>query len=227
MGDESQGSQPPDLAGYSSVEDLVKAYRASGDEGKRQKARADLLEQQTRQPIPQRDEYGRFAANDPAQRLNDMGVPVDALDQYVGRQVSQAIERAFAPIAQGIQARTQMVSQYSDYNKFESDVAQFVNADPNLSQRYQKMFASDPEGAMEYAYLKFGQSRKHEVLPNGNGEIRKEASIPSGRQSEGKANPSSTDETVAKGWERYQKTGDPVAYAKARLRQAIRSDFLD
>jgi hypothetical protein len=219
--EEGQGVVP-DLAGYPSTEELVKAYRASGEEAKRQKVRADQFEQQIRQPVPQRDNQGRFVREQtPEERLFEMGVPTDALGQYVG----QAIERAFAPLAQGFQARNNLLSQYQDYNKYENDVAQFVNSDPELSQRYQRLFASDPTGAMEYAYLKFGQTRKGEPAPT-NGTIRKEAAIPAGRQSDGQANPSTTDDLTAKGWELYQKTGDPRAYAKARLKGIISDDFL-
>jgi hypothetical protein len=225
MGDE-QGSEKPDLAGYPNTDELVKAYRSSGDEAKRLKAKVDLLEQQMtqRQPVPQRDSYGRFTRPMNAdERLSEMGVPVDALGEYVG----QAIERAFAPLAQGLQARTQLVSQYSDYNKYESDVAQFVNSDPDLQARYQRMFQHEPVGAMEYAYLKYGQTKR----PTENGQAqngtRKEAMVPSGRSSEGKQSPSDQDEALARTWERYQKTGDPTAYAKARLRQVIPDEFLN
>src|SRR5690348_5147050 len=146
MADENQ--EQPDYAGYQDLTGLVGGYRASSDEAKRQKARADMLEQQLaeRQVVPQRNAEG---ARDPAGRLNEWGVPTDALSDFVGEQ----IQKAFAPLAQGFQARNEMLSRHPDYNKFESEVAQFINADPDLSQRYQRMFNSDPTGAMEYAYL--------------------------------------------------------------------------
>lgn len=221
MAEEKETPEQPDLAGYQDVSGLAQGYRASSDEAKRQKARADLLEQQLaeRQVIPQRNAEG---ARDPAGRLTEWGVPVDALDEFV----SGAIQKAFAPLAQGFQARNEMLTRHPDYNKFESDVAQFISSDPDLSGRYQRMFASDPTGAMEYAYLKFGQTRKTEKAPT-NGASKKEASVPSQRASnQGPTTPSQNDEVKAKAWERYQKTGDPTAFAKARLREVISDEFL-
>jgi len=218
MADENQ---EPDYAGYQDLNGLVGGYRASSDEAKRQKARADMLEQQLteRQAVPQRNAEG---ARDPAGRLTEWGVPTDALGDFVSEQ----IQKAFAPLAQGFQARNEMLSRHPDYNKFESDVAQFINSDPDLSQRYQRMFNSDPTGAMEYAYLKFGTTRKSEKTQT-NGAAKKEASIPSQRASnQGPASPSQNDEVKAKAWERYQKTGDPTAFAKARLREVISDEFL-
>lgn len=215
-----------DLAGYGSVEDLVKGYRNSSDEAKRQKSRADqleqraaLLEQQTRQSVPQR--------NDPSTRLADYGVPVDSLDEYIGSKIAAAFE----PITRGALARNTLAASYPDYLKFEADVAKFVQEDPQLSQSYQKMFGADPVGAMELAFLKYGESQRQKAGSNGKTPqqaARSEAQIPSNRQGDARTQPASTqDENLNRGWDHFQKTGDPRAFAKARLRQVVSDEFLN
>lgn len=212
--------QELDLAGYQNTEDLVKGYRASGEEAKRQKARADLLEQQlaqfNRPNVPNRD---------PRSQL-DPYIPIDALDEYVGTRIAQAFE----PIARGAMARNDMLSRHSDYDKFEADVAKFVNEDPQLSQSYQRMFASDPLGAMEYAYLKYGEQRRSSegTKRTPQSQARAEAQIPSSRAGDARQEGTQAQEQehLNRAWEHFQKTGNPSAYAKARLRGVIRDEFL-
>lgn len=232
MGDENQ-----DLAGYKTVDELVRAYRESSNEGKKQRERADRFEQTleqrlgqieqavTRQQVPQRTA--------PEDRLTDYGIPVDALDQFLGSRIDQAITRQFEPIVKMGSARSSLLSSYKDYGQFEAEVARFVEGDPGLSKKYGEMFKADPEGAMEWAFLKFGASKRTEASPNSNGQptpqqqARSEARLPSQRNGDARTLPLEQDDQVAKGWEQYQKTGDPRHFARARLRQAISEDFLN
>src|SRR5206468_9089438 len=125
--------QTPDLAGYPSVEQLVAGYRASGDEAKRQRARADQLEQENanlsaalteaftppaepvaapRQAVPDR-------RTRPEERLAEFGLPVDDLRRFV----SGHVQELFQPIANGLQARNEFVVRHPDYVQFEQAVA--------------------------------------------------------------------------------------------------------
>jgi hypothetical protein len=144
--------------------------------------------------------------------------------------VARGVQAAFEPLARGAQARNSILSKYKDYGKYEADVAQFIESDPDLSQRYQKTFAADPLAAMEYAFLAYGEAKRQETPSNGNSpqrQARMEAQIPSARQGDARTLPQ-TDQAdlTSRTWEHYQKTGDPRAYAKARLRQVIGEDFL-
>ena len=228
----------PDFAGYPSVEALVNAYRASGEEGKKQRTRADLLEQQLqsvvavnpRQDVPQRNGNGQFtSAQSPYDQLSEMGVPVDALRQAIRAEVGEA----FTPIAQGFQARGKLIAQHPDYTKFESDVAAYIQSDPELNQTYTRMFNADPVGAFEYAFLKFGDSRRRQSSTresNGDtGEDRAHAAIPSNRSGDSRQ-PKSNDDAVSAAYKRFQETGSSSAareYAKARLKNVISDEFLN
>lgn len=241
MADEQNQNQNlnPDLAGYPSVEHLVAAYRASGDEGKKQRDRADVAERRFAEQAAQG--YG-YAANqrpdipqrspDPYANLEGIGIPREDFRAAVRAEAQGMIAEAFQPIAQGFQARNELLGQYPDYQKFEADVASYVNADPDLSQRYQRMFKSDPAAAMDYAFLKFGDSRRRQHPGSNNGvqgQQMTEAQIPSSRTGDAR-HQNTQGEQTRELFERFQKTGnsqDSLAFAKARMKSVITDEFLN
>jgi len=235
MPDEANNqNQPlnPDLAGYPTTEALVAGYRASGEEAKRLKAELEKRDQllgqfltnggqNVRQDVPSR-------APRPEDRLTDFGVPVDALEQMIDARVNRGVESVLKPLHTMANARQKIVSQHPDYVRHEQDVAQFINSDPQLAEGYAAMYAANPYGAMEYALLKFADSRRSTVngaqqVPNG----RVDAGIPTSRAGEGRREPGG-DSAIQEAFERFQRTGssrDAVAYSKARLGPLLREQF--
>lgn len=224
MSDEGQGGNAPDLMGYKSVDDLVAAKRASDQEARRMAERIGRLETMMtetmaanpRQPVPNRDPYAR---------LDELGVPADAVREAIRNEVTSAISGAFEPIVRGSQARQQVLSRYPDYNKFEADVATFIQSDPDLSQTYQRVFNADPAAAMELAILKFGQTQRGRTAPAEEPSVTENA-LPSMRSGDARQ-PADTREQVRAAWEHFQKTGNPRAFAAARLRESIPDSFLN
>ena len=218
-----QNQPPGDLAGYPNIDALVQGYRNSSQEAQRLNQRLQTLEQSM---VQMQQPQARVARGE--DRLSDLGIPVDALDEVV----NERIQRAFAPIARGMNARTQVMTQYPDYTKFENDVNQYIQSDPQLSQTYGSMFNADPVGAIEYAFLKFGENQRRSGTQSSNGAGDKQekvnAQIPMGRSNETRARQDAggADQT-AKAWEHFQKTGDPKPFAKMRLRQAIPDSFFE
>lgn len=219
----------PDYAGYPTVEALRDGYRASGAEAQRLRSENEkkdaLLAQVLQNGLaenPRQNVRDRSAR--PEDRLTDFGIPTDALEQYV----NDRIQGALAPIARGMAARGKVVADHPGYVQFENDVAQFIANDPSLSQSYGALFEANPEGAMEYAFLKFGESRRAAV-PSSNGDRigMNDAAIPGGRAGEGRRAPT-PDAVVQEAFERYQKTGstrDAAAFARARLGPLLESQF--
>ncbi len=207
----------PDLAGYPSTEALVQAYRASGAEAQRLRAERDQFAAQAqapRQEIPQRP-------MSPYDRMTEFGLPADAIREAITQEIGQT----FAPVLAASQGRNQLVAEYPDYSKYEADVANYVNSDPQVNQKYQSMFQSNPVGAMEYAFLKFGESRRRTVqTPTTvgiNPTSQAEAQIPGTRAGDGRQAPGASEqEAMGRAWDRYQKTGDPTEYSILRLRAA-------
>lgn len=233
MADEITPQQPlnPDLAGYPSIEALVGGYRNSSEEGKKQRERADKLESILMDVVTKNGSNSRPSVPDrrgssPEDRLVEFGVPTDALGEFVNGAVRKALE----PLTNGMQARGRIVSDHPDYAQFENDVASFIANDADLSSRYPKMFEADPVGAMEYAFLKFGDSRRR-AAPAGTPVVGNptDAQIPSSRAGEGRRAPDGAQE-LRDAFERFQKTGsskDAEAYARIRLRGVIKDDFLN
>ena len=234
MDEQAQTQQPqdlnPDFAGYPSQEALVRGYRASGNEAKKQRERADALErelQMTRQAQanPRSEVKQRLGARD---RLAEYGIPVDAVQELMG----EMIQESFRPISAGLNARTTVSGRYPDYAKFESDVAQYLESDPEIKETYNRMFAADPVGAFEWGFLKFGDHRRRGSAERSepNAQDLANASIPSQRNGDSRRQPQGQQAAVQEAWEKFQKTGnsaDARTYAKARLRTVITDEFLN
>lgn len=229
-GDNGNGgaANPPDLAGYSDVGELVKGYRASRDEVKRIQTEQAEFESQVRTFMaanqPQRPE-----PTDPYDRLTQLGVPADAVRDIVSREVRSAFE----PIGQALNARTQMVARHPDYVKFEPEVSQFLTTDRDTASAYQKMSTADPLGAMEYAYFKYGESKRSEQSDGDSGRPKMRAAEPThagqpaARSGEGRSQETGDQQATTDAWEHFKKTGQKEPYIKARLRRAYGDDFLN
>ena len=224
MADEQkEPEQAPDLMGYPSVEALVSAKRASDQEAMRMKERLDMLERAYVQQA-QNAPHG----NDPRQRMLDQGIPVDELDRYVDTKLQQRMEEAFRPITQTFQARGQVLARYPDYAKFEPEVSQFINTDPELAQTFGKMAQVDPAAALEYSYLKYGESRRKSAPQGDKRKVQSAAAemqIPTQRSGDTRNSDTTGNDDVERARAHYEKTGDPRAYAKTRLRQVIPDTF--
>lgn len=218
-----------DLAGYENSQQLAQAYRASGQEANKWKTAAEQalakLQEFTaanqRQEVPQRQTA--------AGRLDALGVPSDDIAEYVTPLVREAIRQEFAPIAEGIQARGKMLTRHKDYNKFEADVHAFIQSDPELVRSYDNTFKADPVTAMEWAFLKFGETSRKGHREKQNGDPATEAQIPSGRSGESRRGPDASG-NLQKAFERYRETGssqDARAYAAQRLHNVIKDDHLN
>lgn len=219
----------PDLMGYPNVEALVNAKRASDVEAKKIRDERDALAQQLQRVYqPEANPRQEVRHRDrPEDRLTEFGIPVDALNEYFDTK----LKTAFEPIAAGISARNTVMQRYPDYNKFEADVMQYVQSDSNLSESYNRMWQADPVGAAEYAFLKFGESRRAAANgTNGSQEDVTHAQIPSSRGGETRRLPDSVTGDVQRAWQKYQQTGSTESareYAKARLKTVIKDDFLN
>lgn len=218
--DEGQPGEPkqPDLMGYASVDDLVKAKRASDGELRKMAERLQSLEagfqQLARPQIPVR-------YSSPDEELSSMGVPVNALDAYVQRKLDQVLE----PLARGAQARERVIARNPEYAKFEPDIIRYVNSDPELQERYQRALRTDPEIAFEYAQSKFIEHQAKQAPTQGKPST-KEAQIPTSRSGESRSVPSEDDELRQKAREYYEKTGDAKPYAQLRIRQTVSDEHL-
>lgn len=239
MAEDSQG-QAPDYDGYASLDELKRAKRASGDEAKRladenrrlaeqvQAMERNFQQSQQRQAVPQR--------GTPYERMREFGIPDDAIREAIREEAGSLVREAFQPIALGMQARTQMLAEHPDYAEHESQVASFVQSDPKVKERYERMFSVDPLAANEYAYLKYGETqkgRRRNESQRGE-ELRREtmahAAIPSERSGQTRQE-RQPDQMVEDARKRMIDSGHTKAsvedFARARLHTVITDEFLN
>lgn len=233
-------ANPPaeDYAGRRDLGDLKQAYRASGQEAVRQKERADRAEQllqqfaaNQRQDIPQR-------GVDPFAQITEYGVPGDVLRQAVQQEAGRIVQETFTPIVNQLQgqaqARNHMLASYGkDFTQFEQDVAQFIQSDTALMQRYNTMFAADPVAAVEYGFLKFTEDRRRQHPETANGQDTRQqqaqAAIPSQGGGNAARNPNAQFDAINAAWEAYQANpsrANAEHFAKLRLRSQTSDKFL-
>lgn len=232
--EQSQQAQPQDFGGYGSLQELVKAKNASGEEAKRWKTAAEQALNELRGLAQNARTEVQSRQTGPFDRLEqEYGVPGSLLRDAVQAEARTLLRQELMPLQQGLNARGQLIAQYQDYNKYEADVAQYINSDPSLQQQYDMMFQANPVGAMEYAYLKYGDARRRQVGqdPQPKEPERQaaaaQAQIPTQRGADSRNPQAGEQEDLSRAWEHYQKTKNPAAYVKARLRRVIPDSFLN
>lgn len=236
---EEAGQEEQDLMGYANTAEMANALRASGTEAKKWKTAAEQAQQAAtqalaqlqalttvnpRQDVPQRNGY--------QSRLEEAGIPPEPIADMAREEARRIFREEFMePMAQQGQARSKLLGRYGqDYVKYESDVYAFIESDPELSRSYNTMVKADPVGAMDYAFLKFGDAQRREHKGRGQrAESSTEAQIPSNRSGESRRNPNGTDD-LRNAWEKYRddpNAGTARQYAKARLRTVIKDEWLN
>lgn len=75
--------------------------------------------------------------------------------QLVAAAMREAANQAFAPITAAIAARQKVGAEFPEFGRFETEVSQFLNANPEIAAEYNVM-VSNPDTAaagMRYAFL--------------------------------------------------------------------------
>jgi hypothetical protein len=211
------------------LSEVERRYSESSREGQRLAQENNLLRQQmlAAQPAPAVDAY---------QELETIGIPSRTLREVVRREAQEALNPVVNLIQGSVNSRNHMMANYGqDYTKFESDVMAHVEADPALKDRYARLFAADPVGAAEYAFLQFGEHKRRTNPVDTTSQERREAEgsqarVPLSRQSEGRREGSRPNARLQGLWERYQHNpsrANAESFLTARLGQSIPDEHLN
>lgn len=213
-----EGGQPDQLlAGkYKSVEELERGYQNLFAEGQKLVERLRSYEESS-----QAARWGaegeaadrvspadmRAGRQDPVDALSMAGIPVNELKELVRREIIQEI----SPVFQGAQARQNVAQRYPEFPQFEGELAQLLEANPQLKARYNTVYRADPEVALGWLYEEFQRAKPH---PGGSasGEAqaaaRLDAALP-GRTQPQRTKPGDFDtETYSKLREEAMQTGN-------------------
>lgn len=149
------------LAGkYPTVEELERAYNSQMTETNKIIAQRDGMKRQLDVLVPlvesgtgmnaRGDNSGAGSASNPLQAIADAaGITIDQLVGAMG----EIADAKMTPLVSGLTARQVVASEHADFAKFEGEVHQFLEANPDVKARVRA--AQDPVAAIEYAYLKW------------------------------------------------------------------------
>lgn len=164
---------------------------------------------------------------DPLEELKQWAVPVEpvrrAIQYEAARIAAETVQKQLAPLTEGLRARQSIEQRLPDFVKKESEVSRFVSSNPTLSERYNRLFAADPEGAMEWAFHAYdaSQPQRRSAAPPAQ-----DAGIPQQGAGQRSVPPPDTSAELRAAFEAYQATGDPRDLVKARLRGIISDDHV-
>lgn len=107
---------------------------------------------------------------DPFARLQaETLMPADLLKEAILSVVGSTMKQEFGPIAAALQARDAMVTKYADFNEVEPKVLAFLEGNPELKQRTQRLtaqgFAFDAHELAYNAYKWANPAPSNPVVP--------------------------------------------------------------
>ena len=173
----------------------------------------------------------RDARKRPAEVLEEMGIPSDAIGEFVAEQLSMALN----PLIQGNQAREQLKRDYQNFDSLEGEVANYIAANPEVQSRYQRMFRVDQGAAMEWAIQRYLKTRGPGASPPesaSGGEAaaaRLDARLPGSGSPGGRGQDLAQNqrlEELRKAYDYAQKTGDWSVYQNMRINEVISESHL-
>lgn len=202
---------------YKTPEDLEQGYWESQREAMRIMAENQALKAQAAQP--------HAPPSQPLAPLEDYGIPPHVIqaaiqaevDAQVARRVDQKFQEAFAPMVQGMSARTNVSRRYPDFEAQAGKISEHIGSDPSLTERYNRMSQSDPEMAMEWAYLEYARSAK----PVTAAESPTNGALPKGGPAQRVVPGQDNQEELSRARKYYEVMKDPRPYLRARFRDLI------
>lgn len=168
------------LAGkYTSVEELEKGYLNMQTIETQNKQRLDEMEQRFLNDQRVMPGERSAARRRPEEILEENGIPPDAIGQFIEEKLAERLN----PLIQGSQARENLRQRYGpDFEKLESNVANFIQQHPEIQSRYRRMFPVDQEAAMQWAIDRYqstsGASARESASGADAGAARLDAMLP-------------------------------------------------
>lgn len=203
-------------AGYTnSFQELDRIRQQHQADLERERMRADALISRFAQPeAPPEDPF----AIPPDQELTAefIGRAVRAEARRIAREESHA---AITPLIAGNTARGRVASRYADFLDAEQALSNFVQSDGQTLATYNRMFGTDPEAAMEWAYLRFRAANPASTPRVSAADTTPGGELTPPRTSEQRTTNPETDRASeeARGLKYFQRYGNVTPYLRARF----------
>jgi len=239
-----EAAEQPDFVSREEHEAVMQRYRASSGEGKRLHGSNQALEAEKQGLMEQnRQLTASLAAIQSAapavpdrdlEAVAEGGVPSDALERVIESRTRQIVYDTITPLMQSAAAQEQAELAIPEYTENKANISRFMQENPAIFQRYQKLRSGDPAGANEYAHMiwqksqaeasEAGMHAEHEEAAAAKAEAKATA-----RPLKGKSRRASPETQAAEdkqklekaAWEYSHETGDMTAYRQARLKEIL------
>lgn len=160
---------------YQGPEDVVRAKVASDQEAQRLNHTVQALQNEMEQF---RADWESRAANPPEpqgpdlnalkERLANAGIAEDAFgvfEELANWRAQEIVQQTLAPLAQSAQARNALIGEHPQYAADEQAMWHYLGTNPSVKRKFDRLYGSDPEAALEWAYTKFSTTRAQGVGP--------------------------------------------------------------
>lgn len=216
---------------YRTVDDVLAAKASSDAEARR------LLEDHRREVDELKAQISQRASDDAVnqqkgriaeirKKLTEEGYPIDLIEVLQEETARQVVTTTLDPLLKAAQADGELMEEYgSDYATKRAQVMSWINRQPELRDRYQRMLSADPAGAVDWALMKFSTAQKDEAFRSAQaggggdpsskrGKPQAKIAKPGSRTSKPKSETSrKDDEEVRRAWEEAMRTGNWEHYA--------------
>lgn len=211
-------------AGYeNSFRELDRIRNGYEEQLRQVNARADALIARFAEPTPPPEDP--FALSPDQEMTPDWiarAVRAEArrISREVAREESQA---AITPLIAGNTARGRVASRYADFIDSEQALSNFVQSDAQTLATYNRMFGTDPEAAMEWAYLRYRAANPASTPRVSAADKTPGGEITSQRTTEQRAEAPESDRAAEeeRGLRYYHKYGIAQPYLRARFKGLI------
>lgn len=239
---------PQLLAGkYTNVEELERGYSHQMTETSKIIGERDRLKQEldmarsfiqesrmgTDRVYPAERAAGRKSA------VASLAESLNADPEQLAAAMAEVSAQTFAPFTSGIRARQIVESESPGFSKFEPEVAQFLQANPDINTRIGRAIsrvADDPEAMaaiLDYTYLKYNASRQGvQKVGDASGQAqaaaRIDATIPqSGGGNRAASSEAGSYERLVAAHQHGAETGDWTEFLNQRLTGVVPENHYD
>lgn len=232
------------LAGkYKDEQELERGYLSQFNETQKIIAQRDAVQQKLDALMPLlgggSDGFGAGRSM-PSERvsarksvLDDVAAATSTDRDQLTQEIAQIVRGELAPLTEGIRARQIVEQENPGFANFEGEVAQFLQANPEINRRFVNTMRVDPAAAMDYAFLKYqraagsGQltpSAESRTSASGQDQLqaRLDATIPApgaGTRSDGAAAQAQQNYSAAKA--KGERTGDWTEFLGLHLQGVV------
>ena len=162
------------------------------------------------------------------EELENSGVPPQALERFVERVAQRAADQVYRsrvePREVAQQAHDEAARRHPDFLAREQQVADFIQASPELDARYRRMIQADPLAAMEWAYFQHGLTLAPPAPPPRQSAVPPvaPAALPQAAVGARQAAPEAVNAEEEEAARQYALTyGDPTRWLRLRLKGVI------